>query len=68
MGATTRFGLRFPELTDAPNGPAQMQTLAGDGRPGLDIRSVGLVCSSTAEQLIEPVAGEPCRCGDLSSA
>lgn len=30
MGATTRFGLRYPELTDAPNGPAQLQTLAGD--------------------------------------
>lgn len=30
MGATSRFGLRFPELTDAPNGPAQLQTLAGD--------------------------------------
>jgi hypothetical protein len=30
LGATTRFGLRFPELTDAPNGPAQLQTLAGD--------------------------------------
>lgn len=30
MGATTRFGLRFPELTDAPNGVAQLQTLAGD--------------------------------------
>jgi hypothetical protein len=30
MGSTTRFGLRWPELTDAPNGPAQLQTLAQD--------------------------------------
>lgn len=30
MGATTRFGLRSPELTDAPNGPAQIGQLAGD--------------------------------------
>lgn len=30
MGATSRFGLRWPELTDAPNGPAQFQTLATD--------------------------------------
>lgn len=30
MGATSRFGLRWPELTDAPNGPAQFQALAGD--------------------------------------
>lgn len=30
MGTTTRFGYRYPELTDAPNGPAQLQTLAGD--------------------------------------
>lgn len=27
---TTRFGLHYPELTDAPNGPAQIQQLAGD--------------------------------------
>ena len=30
MGSTSRFGLRYPELTDAPNGPAQFQTLAYD--------------------------------------
>jgi len=30
LGATTRFGLRWPELTDAPNGPAQVQQLAQD--------------------------------------
>jgi len=30
LGATTRFGLRFPELTDAPNGPAQLGTVASD--------------------------------------
>jgi hypothetical protein len=30
LGATTRFGLRYPELTDAPNGPAQFQTVATD--------------------------------------
>lgn len=30
MGTTARFGLRYPELTDAPNGPAQMQALAAD--------------------------------------
>lgn len=30
MGSTTRFGLSFPELTDAPNGPEQMRQLAQD--------------------------------------
>lgn len=30
MGSTPRFVLRWPDLTDAPNGPAQLQTLAGD--------------------------------------
>jgi hypothetical protein len=30
MGATPRFGLRWPELTDAPNGPAQFEALAED--------------------------------------
>ena len=30
MGSTSRFGLSYPELTDAPNGPAQMQELASD--------------------------------------
>lgn len=30
MGATTRFALRYPALTDAPNGPAQIQALAED--------------------------------------
>lgn len=30
MGTTSRFGLRYPELTDAPNGPAQVQQLAQD--------------------------------------
>ncbi len=30
MGATSRFALRYPELTDAPNGPAQMSALASD--------------------------------------
>lgn len=30
MGATTRFGLHSPELTDAPNGPSQMAQLASD--------------------------------------
>lgn len=30
MGSTSRFVLRWPELTDAPNGPAQLQALAGD--------------------------------------
>ena len=28
MGSTSRFGLQYPDLTDAPNGPAQMQVLA----------------------------------------
>lgn len=28
MGSTTRFALPWPELTDAPNGPAQLQELA----------------------------------------
>jgi len=30
MGSTPRFGLRWPELTDAPNGPAQLEALAED--------------------------------------
>lgn len=30
MGSTARFGLSYPELTDAPNGPAQLQDLASD--------------------------------------
>lgn len=30
MGTTPMFGLRWPELTDAPNGPAQMEALAED--------------------------------------
>lgn len=30
MGATTRFGLRYPELTDAPSGPQLAQFLAED--------------------------------------
>lgn len=30
MGSTSRFALRYPELTDAPNGPAQMSALASD--------------------------------------
>lgn len=30
MGSTTRFGLAYPELTDAPNGPAQLRELADD--------------------------------------
>lgn len=28
MGSTSRFGLDYPDLTDAPNGPAQLQALA----------------------------------------
>lgn len=30
MGSTSLFGLNYPDLTDAPNGPAQMQQLAED--------------------------------------
>ena len=30
MGSTSRFALRSPELTDAPNGPVQISTLADD--------------------------------------
>lgn len=30
MGSTSRFGLGYPDLTDAPNGPAQIQELASD--------------------------------------
>lgn len=30
MGATTNYGLRYPELTDAPNGPLAFQNLAAD--------------------------------------
>lgn len=30
MGSTSRFTLTYPELTDAPNGPAQLQELAND--------------------------------------
>lgn len=30
MGATPRFGIRWPELTDAPNGPAEFEALAED--------------------------------------
>ena len=30
MGSTSRFGLAYPALTDAPNGPAQIQALADD--------------------------------------
>lgn len=30
MGSTSRFGLDYPDLTDAPNGPAQVQALAAD--------------------------------------
>lgn len=30
MGSTSRFTLHYPELTDAPNGPAQLQQLAED--------------------------------------
>jgi hypothetical protein len=30
LGSTSRFGLEYPDLTDAPNGPAQIQGLADD--------------------------------------
>jgi hypothetical protein len=30
LGSTTRFALSYPDLTDAPNGPVQLQDLAGD--------------------------------------
>jgi hypothetical protein len=30
MGATSRFALRYPELTDAPDGPAALTALAAD--------------------------------------
>lgn len=30
MGSTSRFGLAYPALTDAPHGPAQIQALAED--------------------------------------
>jgi hypothetical protein len=30
MGTTTNYSLRYPEDTDAPDGPAQMQNLADD--------------------------------------
>lgn len=30
MGSTARFGLRYPDLTDAPNGPDQFEALAED--------------------------------------
>jgi hypothetical protein len=30
LGTTARFGLRYPELTDAPNGPEQIRALAED--------------------------------------
>lgn len=30
MGTTSRFGLRYPTLTDSPNGPAQVQQVADD--------------------------------------
>lgn len=30
MGSTSRFTLHYPDLTDAPNGPAQLQQLAED--------------------------------------
>lgn len=30
MPSTSRWGLRYPALSDAPNSPAQMQTLAED--------------------------------------
>ena len=30
MGSTSRFGLDYPDLTEAPNGPAQIQGLASD--------------------------------------
>lgn len=30
MGSTSRFGLHYPDLTDAPNGPAQLQQLSED--------------------------------------
>ena len=30
MGSTSQFALRFPELTDAPNGPEQIKALAED--------------------------------------
>jgi hypothetical protein len=30
LGSTSLFGLNYPDLTDAPNGPAQMQQLAED--------------------------------------
>jgi hypothetical protein len=30
LGTTSRFGLHYPDLTDAPHGPAQLQQLADD--------------------------------------
>lgn len=35
MGSTSRFGLHYPDLTDAPNGPAQLQQLAADAETWL---------------------------------
>lgn len=35
MGSTPRFTLHYPDLTDAPNGPAQLQQLAEDAETWL---------------------------------
>lgn len=35
MGSTSRFTLHYPDLTDAPNGPAQLQQLAEDAETWL---------------------------------
>lgn len=35
MGVTTTYGLRYPELTDAPNGPTGIKNLADDAEAAL---------------------------------
>lgn len=52
MGATVRFGLPFPELTDAPNGPMALQGLAEATEAWL---TRAIPCTSTDRPTSPPV-------------
>jgi hypothetical protein len=60
LGTTTR-GFRYPDPTDAPNGPAQIKNLADDVQAELDgdlpVGSVTAAAGVVANGLTVPVAG-----------